>query len=163
MYTNVMFMVWNFTSVDLKYLLLLFYTFKSVLTGYAQGSGILHYAHGDGQKTHLIQQGKSINIPTGSLPRCGSRLDYPLWLSAPGTGQAKCPHVGHCWYGVLGYLAELGIEGNLWKFGIYETNRSSWCCRGCLLGTLLGEVIWGFLSWWSLVCRQSKHSPPSFK
>lgn len=27
------------------------------LTGYSQGSGILHYAHGDSQKTHLIQQG----------------------------------------------------------------------------------------------------------
>lgn len=38
------------------------YAFKKniqmfLLTGYTQGSGILHYAHGDSQKTHLIQQG----------------------------------------------------------------------------------------------------------
>ncbi|KAJ6658993.1 hypothetical protein lerEdw1_019630 [Lerista edwardsae] len=40
------------------------YTIKSVLTAYAQGSGILHYAHGDGQKAHLIQQGRA-SLGTG--------------------------------------------------------------------------------------------------
>lgn len=29
-----------------------------MLTGCSQGSGILHYAHGDSQQTHLLKQGK---------------------------------------------------------------------------------------------------------
>lgn len=28
-------------------------------SGYFQGSGILHYAHGDSQQTHLLKQGKN--------------------------------------------------------------------------------------------------------
>ncbi|XP_034982807.1 cryptochrome-1 isoform X1 [Zootoca vivipara] len=39
--------------------------------GYPQGSGILHYAHGEGQKTHLIQQGRAslvAGVCTGKRP-----------------------------------------------------------------------------------------------
>ena len=31
-----------------------------ILTGCTPGSGILHYAHGDSQQTHLLKQGKNV-------------------------------------------------------------------------------------------------------
>lgn len=32
----------------------------NILTGCTPGSGILHYAHGDSQQTHLLKQGKNV-------------------------------------------------------------------------------------------------------